>query len=174
MEHGVGRGGQGGAHPLRPTPTTSSAHPTSLLSRPYPPGMRVLPQGFVGNMEQWMAACDVIVTKAGPGTIAEAVISGLPMLLNGFIPCQEAGNVPFVVGGGAGAFERDPTEVGRILARWLGPPGSAGAAELSAMKARVSALGKGWKDALSHIVDDLAALCRERAGAPRVRSHAVA
>jgi 1,2-diacylglycerol 3-beta-galactosyltransferase len=59
--------------------------------------MHVVIRGFVSNMEEWMGACDAIVTKAGPGTIAEALISGLPMVLNGFIPCQEAGNVPFVV-----------------------------------------------------------------------------
>jgi 1,2-diacylglycerol 3-beta-galactosyltransferase len=59
--------------------------------------MHVTIRGFVTNMEEWMGACDAIVTKAGPGTIAESLISGLPMVLNGFIPCQEAGNVPFVV-----------------------------------------------------------------------------
>ncbi len=50
--------------------------------------MRVLVKGFVGNMSEWMSACNVIVTKAGPGTIAEALICGLPVVLNGFIPCQ--------------------------------------------------------------------------------------
>lgn len=45
---------------------------------------------------QWMAAVDTIITKAGPGTIAEALISGLPILLNGNVPCQ----VGFVDGGG--------------------------------------------------------------------------
>ena len=59
--------------------------------------MNVIIRGFVDNMEQWMVACDAIVTKAGPGTIAESLICGLPIMLNGFIPCQEAGNVPFVV-----------------------------------------------------------------------------
>lgn len=44
--------------------------------------------GFVNNMAEWMTACDAIVTKAGPGTIAEALICGLPLILNGFIPCQ--------------------------------------------------------------------------------------
>ena len=53
--------------------------------------------GFVDNMAEWMSACDTIITKAGPGTIAESLICGLPVLLNGFVPCQEAGNVPFVV-----------------------------------------------------------------------------
>ncbi|HXF60219.1 MAG TPA: glycosyltransferase, partial [Caldilineaceae bacterium] len=35
-------------------------------------------RGFVSNMSDWMAACDCIVTKAGPGTIAEALIRGCP------------------------------------------------------------------------------------------------
>lgn len=57
----------------------------------------MLVNGFVDNMAEWMTACDTIVTKAGPGTIAESLICGLPLLLNGFVPCQEAGNVPFVI-----------------------------------------------------------------------------
>ena len=40
---------------------------------------------------------DVIITKAGPGTISEALICGLPMVLNAFVPCQEEGNIPYVV-----------------------------------------------------------------------------
>ena len=62
--------------------------------------MNVSIQGFVDNMEEWMAACDIIITKAGPGTIVESLIMGLPVLLNGFVPCQEAGNVPFVIDNG--------------------------------------------------------------------------
>ena len=54
-------------------------------------------QGFVQNMEEWMHACDVIITKAGPGTIAESFICGLPVLLNGYIPGQEEGNIDYVL-----------------------------------------------------------------------------
>lgn len=43
------------------------------------------------NIHEWMSACDIIITKAGPGTIAEALISGLPILLNGNVPCQVRG-----------------------------------------------------------------------------------
>ena len=68
-----------------------------LEAKSYPAGMQVTIQGFVDNMPEWMTACDMIVTKAGPGTIAESFICGLPVLLNGFVPCQEEGNVPFVV-----------------------------------------------------------------------------
>ena len=77
--------------------------------------------GFVDNMPQWMAAADCIVTKAGPGTIAEATICGLPILLSGFIPGQEEGNLPFVVEQGAGAFCEDPVQIGQTVARWFGP-----------------------------------------------------
>ncbi len=59
--------------------------------------LRVVVNGFVSNMEEWMGAADVVITKAGPGTIAEALIRGVPLMLNGAIPCQEEGNVPFVV-----------------------------------------------------------------------------
>ncbi len=51
-------------------------------------GLKVKVCGFVTNMAEWMTACDTIITKAGPGTIAEALICGLPIILNGFIPCQ--------------------------------------------------------------------------------------
>lgn len=36
---------------------------------------------FVTNMPQLMDAADIIVTKAGPATITEAAIAGLPMIL---------------------------------------------------------------------------------------------
>lgn len=69
----------------------------SLTARGRPNGMKLVPCGFVDNIHEWMAASDVIITKAGPGTIAEALISGLPVLLNGNIPCQEEGNIPYVL-----------------------------------------------------------------------------
>lgn len=41
--------------------------------------------GFVNNMDEWMRASDVLVTKAGPGTIAEASICGLPCMMFSFL-----------------------------------------------------------------------------------------
>ncbi|KAJ4755040.1 Processive diacylglycerol beta-glucosyltransferase [Rhynchospora pubera] len=78
-------------------------------------------RGFETQIERWMGACDCIVTKAGPGTIAEALIRGLPIILNDFLPGQEVGNVPYVVDNGAGVFSKDPKEAARIVARWFGP-----------------------------------------------------
>lgn len=37
--------------------------------------------GFVTNMAEYMVAADILVSKAGPGTIAEAAAVGLPVML---------------------------------------------------------------------------------------------
>jgi 1,2-diacylglycerol 3-beta-galactosyltransferase len=58
--------------------------------------------GFVENMPDLMRAADAVVTKAGPGTISEALISGLPIFLTGYVPGQEEGNVSFVTDQGLG------------------------------------------------------------------------
>lgn len=77
--------------------------------------------GFVSNMSDWMAASDCIVTKAGPGTIAESLIRGLPILLSGYIPGQEEGNVPYVVENKVGVFAREPAAIASQVSRWFGP-----------------------------------------------------
>lgn len=70
-----------------------------LESVEWPENVRVIVNGFVKNMDEWMGAVDALVTKAGPGTIAEATIRGLPVMLSGYLPGQEEGNVPYVVDG---------------------------------------------------------------------------
>ena len=70
-------------------------------------------------MPKFMAAADVLVTKAGPATISEACIAGLPIILSGAIPGQEDGNVTFVVQNDAGAFAPGPQKVATVVAQWL-------------------------------------------------------
>jgi len=60
--------------------------------------------GFVDYMPELMRACDLVVTKAGPGAIAEALATGLPLIITGFLPGQETSNVDFVVESRIGAF----------------------------------------------------------------------
>lgn len=78
-------------------------------------------QGFVTNMPDWMRASDIIITKAGPGTISEAMVCGLPILLSGFLPGQETGNVTFVEQNGVGVLRQSPAEIARTLREWLTP-----------------------------------------------------
>jgi 1,2-diacylglycerol 3-beta-galactosyltransferase len=67
--------------------------------------------GFVQDMPDFMRAADVLITKAGPGTISEAFIAGLPMILYSRLPGQEDGNVGYVVDNGAGVWAPRPDAV---------------------------------------------------------------
>jgi UDP-N-acetylglucosamine:LPS N-acetylglucosamine transferase len=60
--------------------------------------------GFVNNMEALMAASDVVVTKAGPGTLMEALVMRKPALLTEAVGIQEQGNIDFVLNYELGAF----------------------------------------------------------------------
>mmetsp|Transcript_448 Transcript_448/g.1087 ORF Transcript_448/g.1087 Transcript_448/m.1087 type:complete len:125 (+) Transcript_448:101-475(+) len=70
-------------------------------------------------MAHYMVAADVLVTKAGPGTISEAAAVGLPVMLTSFLPGQEAGNVEVVLESGFGDFCKKPTEIAARVASWL-------------------------------------------------------
>lgn len=78
--------------------------------------------GFTRDMPNFMRAADFIVTKAGPGTIAEALNAHLPIILYSKLPGQEDGNVTFVVDEGAGVWAPKPSEVVRTLTRWISHP----------------------------------------------------
>ena len=78
--------------------------------------------GFVREMPDFMRAADYIVTKAGPGTIAEALNAQLPIILYSKLPGQEDGNVTFVQEEGAGVWAPKPIDVVRALTRWISRP----------------------------------------------------
>ena len=77
--------------------------------------------GFVQNMPELMHASDVIVTKAGPGTICEALACNLPVILSGYVPGQEEGNVEFVINNDVGVFAHDSSVLVDALRRLLKP-----------------------------------------------------
>lgn len=78
--------------------------------------------GFTQDMPDFMRAADFIVTKAGPGTIAEALNAHLPIILYSKLPGQEDGNVTFVLDEGAGVWAPTPVEVVGALKRWISRP----------------------------------------------------
>jgi UDP-N-acetylglucosamine:LPS N-acetylglucosamine transferase len=47
-------------------------------------------------MEALMAASDIIVTKAGPGTLMEALVMRRPVIVTEAVGLQEHGNIDFV------------------------------------------------------------------------------
>jgi len=100
-------------------------------------GQRVTVLGFIGNMAEWMAASDVVVSKAGAGTIAEALCAGLPLLIAYFLPGQERGNMEWVVATGAGRYVPSDDELIRELAV-LSLRGSPGLAAMRAAALRIA------------------------------------
>jgi 1,2-diacylglycerol 3-beta-galactosyltransferase len=94
---------------------------------------------FVANFPQLLLAAAVLVTKAGPGTIAEACASGCPMILTSAIAGQEVGNIAFVRAGEAGVWAPSPRETVEALRRWLVGPEAATALAHAASRARALA-----------------------------------
>jgi 1,2-diacylglycerol 3-beta-galactosyltransferase len=78
--------------------------------------------GFERRMPEMMRAADLLVTKAGPGTVSEALVCGLPMVLYGRLPGQEEGNVDFVVQNGAGIWAPGPRSTARAVRSLLEQP----------------------------------------------------
>jgi 1,2-diacylglycerol 3-beta-galactosyltransferase len=78
--------------------------------------------GFVDNMPELLLASDLLVTRAGPGIIAEGLAAGCPLLLTGYLPGQEEGNVREVVRRQLGQFVRGPQELVRRVTDWFAQP----------------------------------------------------
>lgn len=67
--------------------------------------------GFVGNVADLMRAADLLITKAGGMTLAEAFCCGVPTVVNDVLPGQEAGNTRFALRHGAVEYAERPEEL---------------------------------------------------------------
>lgn len=90
--------------------------------------------GFVGNMADWLRCADVVVGKAGPGTIAEATCCGAPLVLTSFVPGQEKGNTEFITGAGAGVYAPKPRQLIDEISRLRGDPDALAAMRKAAIR----------------------------------------
>jgi 1,2-diacylglycerol 3-beta-galactosyltransferase len=75
--------------------------------------------GFERRMAHMMRAADVLVTKAGPGTVTEALNANLPMVMYGRLPGQEDGNVRYIEQIGAGVWAPGPERSAQAVQRYL-------------------------------------------------------
>jgi 1,2-diacylglycerol 3-beta-galactosyltransferase len=78
--------------------------------------------GFVQEMPDFMHAADILLTKAGPGTISEAIASGLPVILYGRLDGPEDGNVRYLLDHQAGIWAPRADLVVAGVVRWLDHP----------------------------------------------------
>jgi len=70
------------------------------MSKSLPTPMTVL--GFTDKIPEYFRTVDLLVTKAGPGSLAEANAAQLPVVGYDYIPGQERGNFDFVRNNGLG------------------------------------------------------------------------
>ena len=73
--------------------------------------------GYCDNVPELMRAADLLVTKAGPGTIAEASLAEVPVVVYDFIPGQERGNLKYVETNGIGVVALTAADVVRSTRR---------------------------------------------------------
>ena len=114
---------------------------------------RLVVCGFVDNMADRLRCADVVVTKAGPGTIAEATCCGTPLILTSHLPGQERGNTEYVVGAGAGRCAPTVAALVREVTRLSRDPDA-----LARLRSASAALGR------PHAAASIAALIADTVG----------
>jgi len=85
------------------------------LAPTMPTDMTVL--GYSNDVPSLMRAADILVTKAGPGTLAEASIAEVPVVVYDFVPGQERGNLEYVRTNGIGVVALTTADVVRSVRR---------------------------------------------------------
>jgi len=73
--------------------------------------------GYSHDVPRLMRAADLLVTKAGPGTLAEASIAEVPVVVYDFVPGQERGNLDYVRTNGIGVVALTTSDVVRSVRR---------------------------------------------------------
>ena len=86
-------------------------------------GRRIRVLGYTDEMRQLMAAADLLVTKAGGVSLAEAIACDLPVVCFGSLPGHERRNERFIVEAGAALRARSAVELGAVVRRTLTEPG---------------------------------------------------
>lgn len=93
--------------------------------------------GFVDNIHELMAVSDVIITKPGGLSTAEALAMGIPMVLFRPIPGQEEGNARFLINAGAACYADDVQALPSVVEKLLQD-----CAQLQGMRRKAAELAK--------------------------------
>jgi 1,2-diacylglycerol 3-beta-galactosyltransferase len=107
------------------------------MARAGAPPVQLLVKGWAADMADWVRAADLLVTKAGPGTLAEAACAGAAIVITSQLPGQEQGNGEMFVRSGAAIWARKPGDLVHQVARLHHDP-----AALAAMRAASYSLAK--------------------------------
>ncbi len=120
-----------------------------LEKRTFPYNIHTSILGYVSNVHELMDAANVLVSKSGGLTSAEAMAKGLPMIIVDPIPGQEMRNASIIIERGAAVLAHDYHNLVFKLRQTIEDPGF-----LAAMRERTSTLAKprAADDVISDIV----------------------
>lgn len=99
------------------------------------PHVRVL--GWVDNMQEWMVASDLMISKPGGGTLNEGFACGLPMLAFDPLPGNEERTCRWIEKWGAGIWIKKPEDLAPQIESLLADP-----AQLAALRHKAGALAR--------------------------------
>ena len=100
-------------------------------------GVEFVVQGYVEDMPEWMAAADLLISKPGGMTSAEAMASHLPMAIYDPIPGQEERNSDQLLEKGVAIKCNEITTLGYKVGRLFSEP-----ARLARMKEAARQMGR--------------------------------
>lgn len=138
--------------PITPVVVTGKNRRLARRLREQPWSKHAKIYDFVDNIPEFMQAADVLVSKAGSVTIAEALNMHLPIILYHRIPGQEDGNVAYVTHTGAGFWAPRKGQLVTTLRHLTGEP-----AALERASAAAAQLAKpGAADTIAKLAVDMA------------------
>lgn len=80
---------------------------------------RILPIGFTNDVDAYLEACEIIVSKAGGLTCSEALIKQTPLVIFKPTPGQEVRNARYLEESGAAVHADSVREVAETVGHWL-------------------------------------------------------
>jgi 1,2-diacylglycerol 3-beta-galactosyltransferase len=94
----------------------------AALAPAVPAGATLNVLGYSDQIPQLMHTADVLISKAGPSTMYEAIACQLPVILTAHLPGQERGNAEFFEHAGVALRSAGPAETARLMARFVADP----------------------------------------------------
>jgi UDP-N-acetylglucosamine:LPS N-acetylglucosamine transferase len=95
---------------------------------------RLVVRGFSDDMARHLAACDVVVGKAGPASVMEALAVGRPLLATSHAGLNEVELLRWMESRGLGHGVRDTGELSARVASFMADPGQLNAAAIACRK----------------------------------------
>jgi UDP-N-acetylglucosamine:LPS N-acetylglucosamine transferase len=97
-------------------------HLTKLAEHHPKTRTKVVVQGYIHNMQTWLAASDLVLGKAGASTTFEALAMNRPIFHTSYVAYNEKTNVDWCIEQGLGRYIATPNQLIEVLQDFLANP----------------------------------------------------